>query len=141
MDIPTLLNQVEKWAQDNANVRSVLLVGSHARGEARPDSDVDLVIVCNDPAELLEDASWIGLFGKAPEYSIEDWGLVQSIRTFYSDGTEIEFGITSLKWAALPVDFGTAEVVAGGASIILDKDGALTSLVDAISRKEDGSAI
>lgn len=139
MDISTLLHQIKKRAQGNDNVRSVLLVGSHARGEARPDSDVDLVVICKNPSELLEDVSWINHFGKAPEHSIEDWGLVQSIRTFYSDGTQIEFGVTSPKWAALPADSGTERVVSDGASIILDKDGTLTRLVDAIKRKAESA--
>lgn len=129
MGIPTLLHQIKEWAQGNDNVRSVLLVGSHARGEARPDSDLDLILMCNNPFELLEDVSWINDFGKLSKHRIEDWGIVQSIRTFYTDGTEIEFNVTSPKWAALPIDSGTEEVLRGGARIILDKDGASTRLV------------
>jgi predicted nucleotidyltransferase len=136
--IPLLLQQVTKWAEDHDNVRALVLVGSHARGEARPDSDIDLVIICSDPAGFLDDVNWINHFGTAREHSIEDWGLVQSVRTFYGDGTEIEFGITSQEWAGLPVDPGTERVVVEGARIILDKDGAATRLLDAIKRKEQG---
>jgi len=40
-----------------ARVRAVYLFGSHARGEARPDSDVDLCIVADDAERQLEMAA------------------------------------------------------------------------------------
>ncbi len=39
-----------------ARVRAVYLFGSHARGEARPDSDVDLCIVADGAERQLEAA-------------------------------------------------------------------------------------
>jgi len=112
MEISKFLKQIKEWGQNNSNVDSVLLVGSHARGKGRPDSDIDLVIICKDPTQMLEEVTWIKHFGEIINYSIEDWGLVQSLRTFYKDGREIEFGITSPKWTAIPADAGTKQVVA-----------------------------
>jgi predicted nucleotidyltransferase len=40
-----------------AQVRAVYLFGSHARGEAQPDSDVDLCIVAEDAERQLETAA------------------------------------------------------------------------------------
>ena len=40
-----------------ARVRAVYLFGSHARGEAQPDSDVDLCIVAEDAERQLETAA------------------------------------------------------------------------------------
>ncbi len=40
-----------------ARVRQIYLFGSHARGEARPDSDVDLCIVADDAERQLEAAA------------------------------------------------------------------------------------
>ena len=37
-------------------LRAVYLFGSHARGEARPDSDVDLCVVADGAAQQLETA-------------------------------------------------------------------------------------
>ena len=34
---------------DTANPEQIILFGSYARGEARPDSDIDLLIVESDP--------------------------------------------------------------------------------------------
>lgn len=39
-----------------ARIRQIYLFGSHARGEARPDSDVDLCIVADDAERQLETA-------------------------------------------------------------------------------------
>ena len=39
-----------------ARVRQIYLFGSHARGDARPDSDVDLCIVADDAERQLETA-------------------------------------------------------------------------------------
>ncbi len=64
---------------------------------------------------------------------IEDWGIVTSIRVFYTDGKEVEFGVAPLKWADLPVDTGTQRVVADGMMILDDKRGMLKGLVKAFS--------
>jgi uncharacterized protein len=40
-----------------AKVRAIYLFGSHARGDARPDSDVDLCIVADDADEQLKAAA------------------------------------------------------------------------------------
>jgi predicted nucleotidyltransferase len=40
-----------------ANIRAVYLFGSHARGDAQPDSDVDLCIVSDDAERQLEAAA------------------------------------------------------------------------------------
>ena len=43
------IETVRRWAASVPAVRAVALVGSHASGRARPDSDVDLVVLCDDP--------------------------------------------------------------------------------------------
>lgn len=43
-----------KELEDNPEVRSVILFGSHARGNARVDSDVDLIVICNETKRGVE---------------------------------------------------------------------------------------
>ena len=125
-----LVKAVTSWAENHVDIVSVALIGSHARGNARLDSDVDLLIQCERPARYLGDLTWISEFGVAQSVSVEDYGLVQSVRVFYADGPEVEYGITSSEWVTLPLDEGTLKVLRDGVLVLLDRDGALTRAVE-----------
>ncbi len=131
-----LINLVIDWAKSEEGVLGVALVGSHARGEARQDSDIDLVIISSDPYRYIDDSSWISSFGEIKSCKTEDWGILTSLRVFFRDGLEVEFGFSSLEWVAIPPDSGTAEVVADGMKILFDSKGLLTRLQEEVSRKE-----
>ena len=136
MTADELVKAVALWAENHVDIVSVALVGSHARGNARVDSDVDLVLQCASPARYLEDLSWISEFGVAKDVSVEDYGVVQSVRVFYEDGPEVEYGITSSKWATLPLDEGTLKVLRDGVKVLLDRDGSLNRAVElALARR------
>jgi len=124
----SLINDVRKWAELREDVLGLAVVGSHARGDARPNSEIDLVLVCSEPNGLLVDTTWVSTFGDAQEICREDWGLVQSVRVVYQGAPEVEFGIAGIEWTVLPPDGGTAAVVRGGCSILLDRDGGLSRL-------------
>jgi len=131
-----LVKAVASWAENHVDIVSVALVGSHARGNARVDSDVDLVLQCASPARYLGDLSWISEFGVAKDVSVEDYGVVQSVRVFYEDGPEVEYGITSSEWATLPLDEGTLKVLRDGVKVLLDRDGSLNRAVElALARR------
>ncbi len=130
--IEDFLSQVVGWASGRSDIRGVALVGSHARGTARPDSDVDLVILATEPEYYVNDTAWTRRFGTVSEETEENWGRVTSIRVWYEGGLEVEFGVTSPEWAATPVDQGTQQVVASGIRILLDPDGVLGALRDGL---------
>jgi predicted nucleotidyltransferase len=109
--LSTFLKNVSYWAETQPNIHEVFLVGSQARGEAKADSDVDLVILCKDPKPYLENLEWIGEFGKLKRKTVEDWGRVTSVRVWYKSGLEVEFGFTDLDWAKEPLDEGTKRVL------------------------------
>lgn len=62
LSIPESLRSVLQWATDRlralygARLQHLILYGSHARGDARPDSDVDLLVVLDGPVEPLTEA-------------------------------------------------------------------------------------
>lgn len=131
--VDQFLENFKQWTTSQDNIEAVALVGSYARGTARPDSDIDLVIITNDPKLLLENVLWLKNFGQIKEIKNEDWGLIQSKRVFYKNGPEVEFGITTPKWAKIdPVDPGTKQVVSNGVKILYDKNGILQTLLNTL---------
>jgi ADP-ribose pyrophosphatase YjhB (NUDIX family) len=138
MSAESLIESVRTWATPRDDIHAVALVGSYARGEARPDSDIDLVLVCADPARYLKDTDWPATFGEVTSISFEDWGLVQSMRVAYRDGREVEFGITSTTWLTIPADAGTAAVLRGGSAVLLDRNGRLERLLRSVREPGHG---
>ena len=127
------LDRVTDWAVHQPTIAGVALVGSYARGAARPDSDIDMVLLCTEPRGFLTETSWIHRFGEVRTCHTEEWGAVTSLRVYYTDGLEVEFGMTTLAWAVLPVDPGTQHVVSHGMCILWDREGVLGRLREAVS--------
>ncbi|MBM3122029.1 MAG: nucleotidyltransferase domain-containing protein [Chloroflexi bacterium] len=126
--VARLIQDVQAWAETRPDVLGVALVGSYARRTARSDSDVDLVIVCESPSACLENAAWIGAFGRPMRIEREDWGRVQSVRVWYAGGPEVEFGVADAAWAEAPLDEGTQRVVEDGCIVLFDRGGAFAGL-------------
>lgn len=51
---PALDNYIKK-VTDSMNVEKIILFGSHARGDAKRDSDVDLLVISEDFATMDDD--------------------------------------------------------------------------------------
>jgi len=127
--VQKLLKETKNWAHKNNDLDSLLLVGSYARNKAHQDSDIDLVLIFNNPKKYVNNLGWIKEFGEIEKHEIEYWGRVISIRTWYKNGIEVEFGITSTEWAEIPVDSGTFRVVSDGSKILVDKSKKLKQLL------------
>jgi len=126
------IEEVTEWASSYEAVIALALVGSHARNEARPDSDIDFVLICRNISNLLTELSWIEKFGQVKSHGLENWGIVTSIRVVYGDGQEVEFGLAPESWAGIPIDAGTQSVVSDGMIILLDKHRLLNRLKSAV---------
>ena len=103
-------------------------MGFHARGGDQQDSDIDLVLLCTEYESYLEDVSWINDFGKPVSVRLEDYDKLTSVRTFYEEGPEVEFGFTQLDWLVLPLDVGTIGVLRNGFQIVYDRSGKYSAL-------------
>ncbi len=121
--VQILLKEVTKWAESNPDILGVALVGSYARDEARLDSDVDFVLLASAPQDFINKPEWIKEFGLIKSYIVEDWGLVTSLRVYYKNGLEVEYGLTSSEWVREPINEGTRRVIIDGLKILLDKTG------------------
>jgi Streptomycin adenylyltransferase len=129
VSIDQFLMELRQWAEQQEEIAGVLLVGSHARGRPREDSDVDVVLLALNPERYLEDRAWVGQFGSVARVEQEDWGWVTSLRVWYAGGLEVEFSWTEPDWASLPPEPGTQRVVSDGARIVFDREGMLAALL------------
>jgi len=138
--ITPLLTRFVRWAVMRDPVLAVALLGSYARDEARPDSDVDLIVITSDPGRFrhqtqwVDDLPWKQLGIEVSSWADEDYGALWSRRLILSTGREVEVGFAAPSWAAIdPIDAGTKEVVQGGMRILLDPSGLLNQLLHAVN--------
>jgi len=117
---------VTNWSVAQADILALALVGSHARGTATDSSDIDLVLIVLKPDIYLNNIDWVNQFGKVVKTQIESYGLVTSIRVWYFDGLEVEYGITDKSWAAEPLDAGTRQVINDGMRILFERSNILS---------------
>ena len=123
MDISSFLIQAESLGHQNEDIKSIILVGSYARGQARADSDIDLVIITTEPDSYINDTAFIKSFGRVLKQEKEYWGRVTSIRAWYDNGLEVEFGVTTPIWCSKPLDAGTLRTLTDGYKVIFDRAG------------------
>jgi aminoglycoside 6-adenylyltransferase len=124
------------WAGTRDDLRGVLLVGSYARQEVPADefSDVDFILICEDPASYVEDERWPDALGVVWMTFMEPTagGEEMERRVLFEDGLDADFALLSAEFvrrvgeAGVPDDF--ADVLRRGMKILIDKDGLLESL-------------
>ncbi len=67
-------------------------------------------------------------FGEVYKQQMEYYSACTSIRAWYRDGKEIEFGIVEPSWISMPLDAGTYKVLSDGYKIVVDKKSYFESL-------------
>ncbi len=130
-EIEQVIDRITRWAGDRRDIVGLLLVGSCARNAARPDSDIDLVVLTTDEARYA-DNSWANELALGELIRIQSWGPITERRFVTASGLEVEINIGSPDWTNTnPVDPGTHRVVTDGARPLHDPAGALASLLNA----------
>jgi len=119
--VERFLVQFGRWASEQSRIQGVALVGSHARGTATERSDVDLVVLADQPGLYLRDRAWTQAFGAVIHEQVENYGNVTSLRVHYEDQLEVEFGLTDETWAAVPLDPDTRGVLSGGMKVLFER--------------------
>ena len=128
--VPAFLDQLSAWAAGQSQLSGVLLVGSQARSASRPDSDVDLVLLAVDPQIYLKNIEWAADFGSVSRNALEDWGKLTSVRVWYQNGLEVEFGFANQSWITSPLDPGTRQVLAAGYRILFERHSLISKVIE-----------
>ncbi|MHB9863721.1 nucleotidyltransferase domain-containing protein [Streptomyces sp. YIM S03343] len=129
-EIGEVIERITHWARGRADIVGLLLVGSCARDAARPDSDIDVVLLTADESRYLSEDAWILELGLGQPMRARQWGPITERRCSTASGLEVELGIGSPAWAKTdPVDPGTRRVVMDGARVLHDPAGILADLL------------
>ena len=70
---------------------------------------------------MITDDDFYQRFGEVKKKQTEYYGACISVRVWYQDGLEVEFGIVEPSWILVPLDAGTRKVLSDGYRILLDK--------------------
>jgi uncharacterized protein len=125
-----LIETVGAWARGRSDVPAAAIVGSWARGEARMESDVDVVLLTDDPAAFIDSDAWTQDWGAASIIRTQRWGVLTERRLAMPSGLEVDVGVVAPSWASMsPLDAGTAQVVARGLIPVHDPHRLLDQLV------------
>ncbi|KIH98063.1 hypothetical protein LP52_15270 [Streptomonospora alba] len=132
-EVADLQDWASNWARRRSDVAGLLLVGSWARAAAREDSDVDLVLLSDDPALYNTDSlSLLGTF-----VTTRTWGPTTEWRWRTISGLEIELSVATPDWAATsPLDAGTRRVITDGARSLYDPRDLVADLMTACAAPE-----
>ena len=118
---------VADWAAERDDVAAVVLVGSRARGDVPADrwSDLDLILLVDDPAEYTGDSGWIEEFGEPVLTFMEatvdgHWER----RVLYDTGEDVDFVLFPSAVAdKLESSQGAAALLARGYRVLVDRIG------------------
>lgn len=129
------LNQIIDWAQENPDVRTVLLTSSLVNPLAPVDkySDLDIELVFEYNAKYVQDNSWLKLFGRPIAMVEEDESAFDGKHAMkmvlYEDQVKVDFKLysvssfsTEVKQPILCEDWDI------GYKVLLDKDGLTPSM-------------
>ena len=112
------------WGEAEPAVESIIVVGSFVRGALTMSSDLDVVILTSAPDSYLQATGWTRrVVGKSRFVCARRWGPMSEVRVRRPSGLQIELGISTPEWAALPLDTGSRRVLRDGSRVLFDRSG------------------
>jgi aminoglycoside 6-adenylyltransferase len=125
-NIESLLAAIEMWARRRHDIHAALVVGSQARANVPADqwSDIDIVLVVDDPMIYAADGSWLATFGRPLLTFTEPTAVGGFIerRVLFDTGHDVDFALLPLDAAEqIGADPEAAAVVGRGFRVLVDK--------------------
>jgi predicted nucleotidyltransferase len=138
--VEQLLTFAQGFVEAQPTLRALALCGSWARGNPRPDSDLDLLIVAENPQRWRRRQQWLRdlTFETAgfhyARHRTATYGVVWSAHVELEPAAELELTFASPTWASTdPIDPGTHFIISDAFRVLVDKDGLLGRLLEVIS--------
>lgn len=129
-----LLQQIETWAQAEADVAGVAVIGSRARIHDHPAdewSDLDLLVIAESPERYLADAHWVEAIG-APWLTFVERtadGHNWERRVLFAGGLDVDFSLLpapiARQMTEQPMPADAVDLFRRGVRILVDKEGLL----------------
>jgi predicted nucleotidyltransferase len=137
-EVDRLIQLVAGWASERPDLRGAALVGSWARRSARMDSDVDVILLTDDPPAYIDAEEWTQGLGAIAIIRTQQRGILTERRLAMPGGLQVDVGVVSPSWASIPIDRGTLRVISNGIIPLYDRDQLLATLLaaDLRTRKE-----
>ena len=144
ISISAILEKVANWAETRSEILALALVGSYARGEAKPDSDIDLMVITSNTEFFRQNHDWMHEINwdincEILTFNDAQYGVVWSRHIYLSrlnnefNNIKVEIGFGLPTWASVnPIDSGTLAVVSRGCKILYDPQGILINLISKI---------
>jgi aminoglycoside 6-adenylyltransferase len=92
-----LIERFVKWAQTQHNIRTAIVIGSRARVDRPADewSDLDIIVVANDPGPYLSKADWVENVGTPWLTFLERTGTGDETerRVLFEGGLDVDFAM------------------------------------------------
>ena len=132
-----VIDRTREWAEGQDDVRSCVVVVSYAYDAPRMGSDVDIVVVTTTPSAYLTGLDFTATIApRARAVRTQTWGALTERRIRLPGGLLVEFGFVDPDWCALPLDPGTAHVLAHGCWVLVDDGCIRVALESLYGRKE-----
>ena len=135
---------IADWSRERDDVHAAVVVGSHARAAVPADrwSDLDVVLVVDDPERYATDERWVSEFGSPVLTFLEPTavGEERERRVLYETGHDVDLPLVPLSALDRLESPEVAQIFARGHRVLVDKIGLAERLETAARHVEAPSA-
>lgn len=126
--VDEFVDRFRRWAERAPDVQALAVIGSHARSSDPADewSDVDLVIVADDPDRYLSNKAWLDDIGQCRLTFVEESPLAGLFerRAHFDDGCEFDLLVITPAMMEAAADLReAADLASRGWRVLVDKKG------------------
>ncbi len=96
-----IINRLLELCAARKDIKTVIVIGSQCRTYKKADeySDLDLIVACDTPEELLYEDEWLNKLGKIEYSFVENTFTNQKERRVLFEGSlDVDFVVVSTVW-------------------------------------------